>query len=44
MRKYEPRELEKKWQARWDAERVFAAKEDASKEKCYILDMFPYPS
>ncbi|WKZ28564.1 MAG: class I tRNA ligase family protein [Patescibacteria group bacterium] len=44
MPKYEPRELEKKWQARWDAERVFAAKEDASKEKCYILDMFPYPS
>ncbi len=44
MRKYDPRELEKKWQARWDAERVFSAKEAPSKEKCYILDMFPYPS
>ncbi len=44
MSKYEPRELEKKWQARWEADRAFSAREDFSREKCYILDMFPYPS
>ena len=40
--RYDPKPIEKKWQARWEAERVFAAKGEG--EKCYILDMFPYPS
>jgi leucyl-tRNA synthetase len=40
--RYDPKPIEKKWQARWEAERVFAAKGEG--KKCYILDMFPYPS
>ncbi len=44
MQKYDPKAIEKKWRDRWDAEGVFSAKEDAAKDKCYILDMFPYPS
>lgn len=47
MAKYPFREIEKKWQERWEAEQTFRAVEDPSvpKEKRrYVLDMFPYPS
>jgi leucyl-tRNA synthetase len=44
MSPYEPNSLEKKWQARWETEKVFAASDLPSKKKSYILDMFPYPS
>ncbi len=47
MAKYPFREIEKKWQERWEAEQTFRAVEDTSvpKEKRrYVLDMFPYPS
>ena len=37
-------EMEKKWQKRREDEQVYQSKEDPSKEKFYILDMFPYPS
>lgn len=42
--------FEPKWQAVWDAEKTFKVNNpgeegfDTSKPKCYILDMFPYPS
>ena len=41
---YEPKNIEKKWQDRWDEKRVFRAETGSSKPKYYILDMFPYPS
>ena len=41
---YNFREIEQKWQARWAAEKTFRTREDASKPKYYVLDMFPYPS
>ena len=41
---YNFREIEKKWQARWAAEKTFRAENDSAKEKYYVLDMFPYPS
>ena len=37
-------EIEKKWQARWEAEKTFAAIDFSPKPKFYALDMFPYPS
>ena len=37
-------EIEKKWQERWEREKVFACKEDPAKKKYYVLEMFPYPS
>ncbi len=43
-------EFEPKWQSVWDAEKTFRvpnpgeADFDAAKPKCYVLDMFPYPS
>lgn len=36
--------IEKKWQARWDAEKVFEVGENSEKSKFYVLEMFPYPS
>ncbi|MBC8124180.1 MAG: leucine--tRNA ligase [Candidatus Kapabacteria bacterium] len=37
-------DIEKKWQARWIADKTYAVSEDMSKPKYYVLDMFPYPS
>ena len=41
---YNPKEIEKKWQQIWDKENSFEPSDDYSKEKKYILSMFPYPS
>lgn len=41
---YPFREIEPKWQSRWDEAKLFEAKLDRSRPKYYILDMFPYPS
>jgi leucyl-tRNA synthetase len=37
-------QIEKKWQNRWESEKIFEVKEDSTKEKFYVLEMFPYPS
>ena len=42
--KYNFTEIEKKWQAVWDARNVFAADNDFTKPKFYALVEFPYPS
>ena len=41
---YDFKSIEQKWQAWWAANQTFKAKEDSSKPKYYVLDMFPYPS
>ena len=41
---YNFKEVEKKWQQRWEAGGVFKTDEDSDKEKYYVLEMFPYPS
>ena len=41
---YPFREIEPKWQRIWDERGTFTVRESASKQKLYILDMFPYPS
>lgn len=41
---YNFREIEKKWQARWVADGTYKVTEDKTKEKFYVLNMFPYPS
>jgi leucyl-tRNA synthetase len=42
--KYDHKSIEKKWQALWEAAGIYHTSEDHSKPKCYVLDMFPYPS
>ena len=44
MERYNHREVEEKWQNKWDSEKIFQASEDYSKQKYYVLEMFPYPS
>ena len=44
QQQYEFKDIEKKWQDKWAAEDVFKVTEDESKEKYYLLEMFPYPS
>lgn len=41
---YDFRKIEKKWQAYWAENGTFKTKEDPSRPKFYVLDMFPYPS
>lgn len=41
---YNFREIEKKWQRIWHENQTYRVTEDPSKPKCYVLDMFPYPS
>ena len=42
--KYNPAEIEPKWQQRWTADRIYEAKEDNTRPKWYELTMFPYTS
>lgn len=37
-------DIEKKWQEIWANDKAFAASDDYSKKKYYVLEMFPYPS
>ncbi len=41
---YKFNEIEKKWQEKWKADKVYKVSNDSEKPKYYVLDMFPYPS
>jgi leucyl-tRNA synthetase len=42
--RYNPRQIEPKWQQRWEADRLYEAKIDPGRPKHYALVMFPYTS
>ena len=42
--KYTPHAIEGKWQGKWEEDGLFNVEVDPSKEKYYLLEMFPYPS
>jgi leucyl-tRNA synthetase len=42
--RYEPKAIERKWQARWASEGVFRADARPGAPKKYVLEMLPYPS
>jgi len=44
MERYDPHEIEGRWQRLWEEQKLFRAKEDPKREKYYLLEMFPYPS
>jgi leucyl-tRNA synthetase len=50
MERYDPREIERKWQAVWDDEQTWRVPNpgdpgfDDSRPKSYVLEMLPYPS
>ena len=41
---YQFRAIEKKWQTSWKEKKAYQVSNESSKPKCYVLDMFPYPS
>lgn len=41
---YNHLKIEKKWQSAWKKKKVYKTSESGNKPKCYVLDMFPYPS
>ncbi|MBL6938865.1 MAG: leucine--tRNA ligase [Alphaproteobacteria bacterium] len=44
MARYNAKDSEQKWQARWNAAQSFLTPAVSDKPKCYVLEMFPYPS
>ncbi|OHA82793.1 MAG: leucine--tRNA ligase [Candidatus Yonathbacteria bacterium RIFCSPLOWO2_01_FULL_47_33b] len=44
MEKYDHKAIEQKWQAAWEAAGLYRTSDNREKPKCYVLDMFPYPS
>ncbi len=42
--KYDFKTIESKWQKLWDDGHFYQVEEDSSKDKYYVLEMFPYPS
>lgn len=42
--KYNPNEIEARWQKYWAENGTFHAENNSEKPKYYVLDMFPYPS
>ncbi len=43
-REYNPNEIESKWQKKWEADGLYEANIDETREKYYALTMLPYPS
>jgi len=44
MKKYNHKNIEKKWQKEWEEIGIYKTTRDSKKPKSYVLDMFPYPS
>ena len=44
MPRYNPAEIEPRWQRYWDEHKTFQTPREPQGEKLYVLDMFPYPS
>ncbi len=44
QKRYDFKTIEHKWQKKWALEKSDTVSEDPSKEKYYVLEMFPYPS
>ncbi|HWD26848.1 MAG TPA: leucine--tRNA ligase [Rhizomicrobium sp.] len=44
MARYNAKESEQRWQREWDSRLTFVTANDTSRPKCYVLEMFPYPS
>ena len=42
--RYDPSEIEPRWQAVWEAEHTWEVSNDAEGTRSYVLEMLPYPS
>jgi leucyl-tRNA synthetase len=44
VKRYNPKEIEPKWQQAWTDSKIYEASDSTDKPKKYILEYFPYPS
>ena len=44
MQRYNPKEIESKWQDSWEKDKIYEVGQDPAKPKRYVLEYFPYPS
>lgn len=44
MKRYNPSDIEPKWQAIWETQKTYEVEPDTSRQKTYVANMFPYPS
>ncbi|HEV2563137.1 MAG TPA: leucine--tRNA ligase [Rhizomicrobium sp.] len=44
MARYNAKESETRWQGEWNSRQAFLTRNDPARPKCYVLEMFPYPS
>lgn len=44
MQRYNPKEIEPKWQKNWAETKIYEAEKNSDKPKKFILEFFPYPS
>jgi len=44
MVEYDAQKIEKKWQQKWEKDKIFEVKVNRKKKKYYVLEMYPYPS
>ncbi len=44
MKRYNPKEIEPKWQQVWQDTKIYQAADGKDKPKRYVLEYFPYPS
>jgi leucyl-tRNA synthetase len=44
MKRYNPKEIEPKWQQAWQESKIYEASDQSDKPKKYIMEYFPYPS
>lgn len=44
MKEYDFKTIEARWQRYWNEQGIYRVSPQDSKPKCYVLDMFPYPS
>ncbi len=42
--RYDPQEIEPRWQKRWEEDGLYEASIEPNREKLYCLTMLPYPS
>ena len=42
--RYNPQDIESKWQQRWESDALYKSEPAGDKPKYYILDFYPYPS
>jgi leucyl-tRNA synthetase len=44
VKRYNPKDIEPKWQQQWEQDKIYLAEDTSEKPKKYILEYFPYPS